>query len=451
MRERWRLASIRGTVAGFLRRCGEQSRLERIRRAESSARVRRSRGPGAGTLSPSGTNRRGRHGRGLQGLRSDDAFSKEVAIKIVQWATGDENILHRFRTERQILANLEHPNIARLLDGGTTADGSPFLVMEYIQGVPIDQYVGERKPPLRALLELFRRICAAVGYAHRNLVVHRDLKPGNILVADGPDGIPEPKLLDFGIARLLDDTGDGTPTRTRAMTLEYASPEQVAGSPIGTASDIYSLGVLLYELVAVSRPYRPTSGQMELAEAICREDPLPLSPSIDADLANIVLMTLRKEPGRRYESAEQLSEDLRRFTEGYPVRARPDTRGYRARKFLGRNRFPIAAAALILITLTGGVIATVRQSRIADSPVQRCPEAGAFGVVRLSRRHRAIARCRRGPENARQRRPGVSGWFIERSRRRFGSSTGDGGSVSQSGRRAGPGQPREPGRYSGGA
>jgi len=158
-------------------------------------------------------------------VRSDDTFSKEVAIKIVQWAAGDETHLRRFRTERQILANLEHPNIARLLDGGVTADGPPFLVMEFIHGVAIDRYAVERKPPLRVLLEMFRRICAAVGYAHRNLIVHRDLKPANILVTEGPDGIPEPKLLDFGIARLLDDSAERT--RTRTMTIEYASPEQV--------------------------------------------------------------------------------------------------------------------------------------------------------------------------------------------------------------------------------
>ncbi len=296
-------------------------------------------------------------------VRSDDTFSKEVAIKIVHWAAGDEEILRRFRAERQMLASLEHPNIARLLDGGIADDGSPFLVMEFVRGLAIDRYVVDRKPPLQALLEMFRRICSAVGYAHRNLIVHRDLKPGNILVTDGPDGNPEPKLLDFGIARLLDDSGHQT--RTRAMTLEYASPEQVSGAPISTASDIYSLGVMLYELVSGNRPYRVTTSEMDLAEAICREAPRSMGAGVDADLANIILMALRKEPARRYESAEQFSEDLRRFLDGYPVVARPDTRTYRARKFVGRNRLLIAGAALVAMTLAGGVFATVRQSRIA--------------------------------------------------------------------------------------
>ena len=296
-------------------------------------------------------------------VRSDEAFSKEVAVKIVQWAAEDETTLHRFRTERQILANLEHPNIARLLDGGITADGTPYLVMEFVQGVPISRYVAERAPSLRALLEMFQRICSAVGYAHRNLIVHRDLKPGNILVADGPDGLPDPKLLDFGIARMLDDSPE--PTRTRAMTMEYASPEQVSGARIGIASDIYSLGVLLYELVTGERPYRPTTSTLDLAEAICKDDPRPLAASIDAELATIILMALRKEPSRRYESAVQFSEDIQRFLDGYPVIARPDTRSYRARKFVGRNRLAIAGTALVALTLAGGVAATIRQARIA--------------------------------------------------------------------------------------
>jgi serine/threonine protein kinase/tetratricopeptide (TPR) repeat protein len=297
-------------------------------------------------------------------VRSDDAFSKEVAIKIVQWAAGDETVLRHFRTERQILANLEHPNIARLLDGGIAADGSPYLVMEFVQGIPISKYVAERTPSLRAILEMFRRICAAVSYAHRNLIVHRDIKPGNILVADGPDGAPEPKLLDFGIARLLDDSPE--PTRTRAMTLEYASPEQLSGAPIGIASDIYSLGVLLYELVTGVRPYRPTTSPMDLAEAICKDDPRPLDASIDADLGKVLLMSMRKEPSRRYESAGQFSEDIRRFLEGYPVIARPDTRRYRVSKFVGRNRLPVAGAGLVALTLAGGIWATISQSRIAN-------------------------------------------------------------------------------------
>jgi serine/threonine protein kinase len=294
-------------------------------------------------------------------VRSDDAFSKEVAIKVVQWAAGDETVLQRFRTERQILANLEHPNIARLLDGGVTADGSPFLVMEIIQGVPIDQYVTERKLSVREILELFRKICSAVSCAHRNLVVHRDLKPANILVT----AAGEAKLLDFGIAKLLDGTSQRTITGACALTPEYASPEQIRGEAVTTSTDIYSLGVLLYQLLNGELPYRRTAGTVELAHAICEEPPRPLH-NVDADVENILQMALRKEPARRYGSVEQFSEDIRRHLEGYPILARPDTRRYRARKFMRRNKVPVVAAALIALTLIGGIITTTRQARIAE-------------------------------------------------------------------------------------
>jgi non-specific serine/threonine protein kinase/serine/threonine-protein kinase len=297
-------------------------------------------------------------------VRADGEFSKLVAIKIVQ--AGDPNMVSRLRQERQILAGLEHPHIARLLDGGTTADGRPFLVMEYVDGVPIDRYLAERQPPLREILELFRKICSAVSYAHRNLIVHRDLKPANILVtADG-----QPMLLDFGIAKLLDGSAQHTKAGLAAMTPQYASPEQVQGAPITTASDVYSLGVLLYELLSGASPYRGTTSPHELIQAITTEHPRPLNTHagrrFDSDLENIVQMTLRKEPERRYASADLLGEDLRLYVAGYPVMARPATRIYRVSKFVGRNKVPVAALVLILLALVGGIAATAWQARLAN-------------------------------------------------------------------------------------
>lgn len=313
----------------------------------------------------------GTGGMGLvyKAVRADDEFSKLVAIKIVQHGAGKADhlaMVRRFRQERQILAGLEHPNIARLLDGGSTEEGLPFLVMDYVDGVPIDRYLAERKPPLRETLELFRTVCSAVTHAHQNLVIHRDLKPGNILVtADGT-----PKLLDFGIAKLVDGSAERTQTGAGAMTPEYASPEQVRGAAITTATDVYSLGVLLYELLCGARPYRPTTSAMELAQAICTETPEPMNAGkgrrFDTDLENVVQMALRKEPERRYGSVEQFSEDLRRYMEGYPVAARAATRGYLARRFAGRNKATIAAAAVVLLTLLGGIAATAWEARLAN-------------------------------------------------------------------------------------
>ncbi len=296
--------------------------------------------------------------------RADDAFSKLVAVKIVQAV--DPVAVARFQQERQILASLEHPNIARLLDGGSTPEGLPFLVMEFVEGVSIEQYVLKSKPTQRELLELFRKICSAVSYAHAKLIVHRDLKPGNILVT--PAG--EPKLLDFGVAKVLDGTADHTKTGAGALTPEYASPEQILGAPITTASDIYSLGVLLYELLAGVRMYQATTNAMELAAEICTLDPEPLTARarkhFDPDLERVVQMALRKEPERRYPSVEQFSEDIRRYLEGYPVQARPSTRGYLVSKFVRRNRFAIGAAALLLVTLGGGIAATLHEARLAN-------------------------------------------------------------------------------------
>ena len=306
-------------------------------------------------------------------VRADDHYQKRVAIKLVQHGLYTGAILHRFRTERQILASLDHPNIARLLDGGTTTDGRPYLVMEYVEGLPIDVYCDRHKLSISERLRLFRTVCAAVHYAHQNLVIHRDLKPSNILVST--DGVP--KLLDFGIAKLLNPELSApslvfTESGLQLLTPEYASPEQVRGEPLTTASDVYALGVLLYELLTGHQPYRLTSRRrQDLERVICEVDPLKPSTAISrsdadtetdgtgqrtpatvsqtregqpeklrrrltGDLDNIVLMALRKEPQRRYGSAEHLAEDLRRHLEGLPVMARPQTFGYRSAKFIRR-------------------------------------------------------------------------------------------------------------------
>ncbi len=297
-------------------------------------------------------------------VRSDDAFSKLVAVKIVHSGAGNEQILKRFTQERQILAGLEHPNIARLIDGGVTSHGLPFFAMEYVDGVTIDKYLQTKKPALDETLALFRKICSAVAYAHRNLIIHRDLKPGNILVtADG-----EPKLLDFGIAKLIDDSA-ATKTEKSSMTPEYASPEQIRGTSVTTASDIYSLGVLLYEMLTGARPYRDTPGALDLARAIVEETPEPLNirgANFDVDLETIVQKALRKEPERRYDSVDHFSDDIKRYQEGYPVTARPDTRGYRLNKFIGRNKIAVTAAVLLFAAITVGAAATWRQAQIAN-------------------------------------------------------------------------------------
>ena len=314
----------------------------------------------------------GRGGMGAVYLaeRADQEFEQRVAIKVVRRGMDTDEIVRRFRSERQILAHLDHPNIAKLFDGGTTEDGRPYFVMEHVEGRPIDQFCAERKLPVRERLELFRQACAAIHFAHQNLIVHRDLKPANILVT--ADGVP--KLLDFGIAKLLDPTQDPlalTRLDLRPMTPEYASPEQVRGEPITTASDVYSLGVLLYRLLTGQRPYRPTTDHQALADAICKTEPVRPSSVIaragevkppDAetrllrrqlagDLDNIVLMAMRKDPQRRYASADQLSNDIERHLQGLPVIARKDTLGYRTRKFVGRHKVgvPVVAATLLLI------------------------------------------------------------------------------------------------------
>ena len=307
--------------------------------------------------------------------RADQQFQMQVAIKLIKRGMDTDSVLRRFQHERQILASLEHPNIARLLDGGSTEDGVPYFVMEYIKGHRIDRYAEEHRLPISERLELFRQVCSAVSFAHQHLVVHRDLKPSNILVT--PDGIP--KLLDFGIAKIIlpnDSTATlATMTAAPIMTPEYASPEQIEGAPATTLSDVYSLGAVLYELLTGRPPYRlQNHSPQEIARVISTaqiEKPSTVvTRSEDArrlrgDLDNIVRMAMRKETARRYRSVEQFSEDIRRHLTGRPVIARPDTISYRAGKFLQRNTIAVSAAVLILLSLVGGIIATAWQARRA--------------------------------------------------------------------------------------
>lgn len=304
-------------------------------------------------------------------------FDQRVAIKIINVALAGQQLISRFKSERQILARLEHPSIARLIDGGTTESGAPYLVMEYVDGLPITDYSDQNSLSTTQRLSLFEQVCAAVHTAHQNLIVHRDIKPDNILVtADGT-----PKLLDFGIAKIIDDHGSGTTlaltqANMRMYTPLYASPEQIRGVSITTASDIYSLGVLLYELLVGCSPYGELASQRtSLTAAIGTHDPVKPStlvrsgevdPSallrrsatasalrkrLRGDLDNIVLMALRKEPERRYASARQFANDIRLYLRDRPVAARHDTAGYRFSKFVRRNRSAVAIAALATVSM----------------------------------------------------------------------------------------------------
>jgi serine/threonine protein kinase len=291
--------------------------------------------------------------------------------------TDTDEVLRRFHSERQILAGLDHPNIARLLDAGTSDDALPYFVMEYVDGTRVTEFVRERRLSIAERLELFRKICAAVQFAHQNLIIHRDLKPGNILVtAEG-----EPKLLDFGIAKLLspgNDAWEMTLAGRERLTPGYASPEQVRGEPVTTVSDVYALGALLYEVLAERPAHRFGSSpptQTEILRVVCEQEPVrPSAAAVDSerrrqlrgDLDTIVLRAMAKARERRYRGAGHLADDLRRHLEGRPVRARPDTFTYRASKFLLRNKTGVAAAALVLIALVAGVIATTFEARNAE-------------------------------------------------------------------------------------
>jgi serine/threonine protein kinase/tetratricopeptide (TPR) repeat protein len=328
----------------------------------------------------------GEGGMGEVYLAEDTTLGRKVALKLVKSGLSRSNLLRHFRREEKILAGLTHLNIARLYGRAVTPDGIPYFVMEYVEGERLDRYCDTRKLKLPERLQLFRKVCSAVSYAHQHLVIHRDIKPANIRVtAEG-----EPKLLDFGIAKLIDphteSMGEATVTLQRVMTPEYASPEQVRGEEVTTASDTYSLGVVLYELLTGQRPYRiKTKSPDEVARAISEEEPQRPSTALArgqksevrnqrllrGDLDNIVLMAMRKEPERRYASVEQLSEDIRRYLEDLPVTARKDTFSYRTAKFVRRHKAGAAAAGFVLLTLVVGVAAVVRQAKIATEQRDR--------------------------------------------------------------------------------
>ncbi len=353
----------------------------------------------------------GSGGMGEVFLADDAVHGRRVALKLIGQGRAEEVRGRHFRHERKVLATLNHPHIARLYGSGVTDKGQAYLVMEYVEGERLDRYCQDRGLDVTARLALFRKVCAAVSYAHQNLVVHRDLKPANIRVT--PEG--EPKLLDFGIAKLLDPEGttarlDPTVTMQGAMTPEYASPEQIKGEPITTASDVYTLGVVLFELLTGQRPYAHLKSRRpdELARAICEEEPprpstvathtapTPATATVPAgqvpatrepsgklrrrlagDLDNIVAKALRKEPTRRYPSVLALSEDLRRHCEGLPVTARKDTLPYRTGKFIRRNKAGVAAGAFVLFALLGGLATTTWQARVAKQERDRARLAQA--------------------------------------------------------------------------
>ena len=337
--------------------------------------------------------------------REDAGFRQEVAIKVIRRDVATPGMIRRFQRERQTLANLEHAGITRLIDGDTTADGLPYLVMELVEGEPIDRYCRENRLTVDARLGLFLKACDAVQFAHQHLVVHRDLKPANILVT----GMGEVKLCDFGIAKLLDTEGDGTGGETvavfRLLTPQYASPEQIAGGKMSTATDVYALGAFLYELLTTSplrepeerpargaiieEPARPSSRVMSASG----EDSVPrLRRRLRGDLDTITLKALRTRPDDRYSSVQQMAEDIRCHLAGLPVHARPQTLAYRARKFSRRHRASLSGALVVLVSLVITVIVTgkslvaarraealaIRNQQTAESASLQARRVGAF-------------------------------------------------------------------------
>ncbi len=339
-------------------------------------------------------------GRGGMGAvyianRSDGEFEQKVALKIVRQSIAEDHVIERFRRERQILASLNHPNIAKLLDGGVSEKGEPYLVMEYVDGHPISEYVVSADLSIDDRLRLFLKVCAGLSYAHHNLVVHRDIKPDNILVtADG-----EPKLLDFGLAKLVDESLgidlNQTQTAYRALTPAYASPEQMRGEQITTASDVYSLGIVFYELLTGARPLEfQGKGLDEIVRVIETVDPVPpsekcgseLSAELRGDLDNIALMAVRREPERRYRTIEAFASDIDLHLNDLPISARPSTFRYAAGKFMSRHRIGVVVAALFLLLTVVGVIATISQADRARREKERAESISTFlvGVLRYS-------------------------------------------------------------------
>jgi serine/threonine-protein kinase len=322
-------------------------------------------------------------GRGAMGevwlaARADGEYEHRVALKLVRSGLGVDALLPRFRRERQLLARLTHPYIARLLDGGVSPDGRPYLVMDYVEGEPILDFCERNGLSIRARLELFRKLCSAVECAHQNLVVHRDIKPGNILVtADG-----QPKLLDFGIAKLVEDEDAASATAFPMLTPRYASPEQLCGEEITTSSDIYSLGVLLFELLTGSLPYRlQANSPTEIISAVTTLEPRVPSqvgrvPAGDLDA--IVAKTLEKDPSRRYSSVERLAADIGNYLDGLPVNAQAPTRLYRMRKYVRRHWIGVLAAGTVTLSLAAATVISMRSAHIADRQRLRAQRVTRF-------------------------------------------------------------------------
>ena len=333
--------------------------------------------------------------------RADGMDQRRVALKLLRPGLADPGLRVRFQREREILARLAHPHIARLLYAGHSDDGQPFLALEYIEGEPVTDWCRSRGVPLPTRLELFDQVCGAVSHAHANLIVHRDLKPSNILVT--ATGVVQ--LLDFGIAKLLDTTADApeqTRTGIRAFTLHYAAPEQIRGEPVTTMTDVYALGVVLYELLADAKPYVPKRGSdAAWEEAILGADPLPPSQAlrraadqdrthaaglrrrarqVAGDLDNIVLKALAKAPAQRYPSVEALARDVRRFLEGQPVQAKPRGVGYKFRKFVARHPWPLASASLVGLAAGAALAVVVWQARLALQEAARAQAMQTFVI-----------------------------------------------------------------------
>ena len=379
-------ALLKSEIYSLLRACAEEEALAavRLREARTDARTGLDR-KRVGAYEIDRLIGRGGMGAVYVAHRADGTFDKQVAIKLIDLPLATDLFRERFRMERQILAGLNHPLIARLLDGGVTCDGEPFLVMEYVDGVPIHRFCEDHRLSVAERLLLFKSVCEAVQFAHQNLVVHRDLKPDNILVME--DGTP--RLLDFGTAKLLSPSADGmgsefTRQGFQSFTPQYASPEQVLGNPITTASDTYSLGVLLYLLLTDVLPYELKEfTTAEMVRVICEQPPrrptLPGSGDkrIDADLEAILLKSLRKGPGERYLTAVQFALDVQAYLDGRTVSARRGTMRYRAGKFVRRHRIALFGAALVTTSLTAGVAGVVWQAKVADAERRRAVDTSA--------------------------------------------------------------------------
>ena len=315
-------------------------------------------------------------------MHEGPGFERAVALKVIRRGLDTDDVLRRFQLERRILAALKHPNVAHLIDAGQTPDGRPYFVMDFVEGAPIDAYCEREALSLRQRLALFQKVCDAVQHAHNNLVVHRDLKPGNILVSK--DG--SPVLLDFGIGKLVggdESVGEKETTRTglRAFTPEYAAPEQLRGEPVGVATDVYGLGLLLYKILTGRKPFEPSSGH-EYEKAVLEKE--PTRPSVHGgralagDLDTIILKALRKEPERRYSSVAALSDDVQRYLDGQPVRARADTFGYRTGKFVRRHRLALAAGVVVFVSLVAATLYSRAQTRVVTRERDKAIEVQTF-------------------------------------------------------------------------